>query len=59
MILRSERNSDQWFTPELEITAEGSYKSIYGDPLDSPKDRIRKEINEIIFSKSDYIGTST
>ena len=29
------------------------------DPLDSPKDRIRKEINEIIFSKSDYIGTST
>jgi hypothetical protein len=29
------------------------------DPLDSPKDRIRKEINEIIFSKSDYIGAST
>ena len=29
------------------------------DPLDSPKDRIRKEINEIIFSRPDYIGTST
>lgn len=29
------------------------------DPLDSPKDRIRKEINEIIFSKPVYIGTST
>jgi len=162
VILRSERNSDQWFMPEVEMTEEGYYKSIYGDlieiidvnfaqrnvypvmqkaeviiagfsttclieayamrkkvlymnfcgnnkyhrdfkpeilfeahddkspsfenrlnallkiscqeyvmkheetmkyymgdPLDSPKDRIQKEINEIIFSKSDCIGTST
>ena len=162
VILRSERNSDQWFMPEVEMTEEGYYKSIYGDlieiidvnfaqrnvypvmqkaeviiagfsttclieayamrkkvlymnfcgnnkyhrdfkpeilfeahddkspsfenrlnallkiscqeyvmkheetmkyymgdPLDSPKDRIQKEINEIIFSKSDCIGAST
>jgi hypothetical protein len=44
---------------EYVMKHEETMKYYMGDPLDSPKDRIRKEINEIIFSKSDYIGTST
>jgi hypothetical protein len=44
---------------EYVMKHEETMKYYMEDPLDSPKDRIRKEINEIIFSKSDYIGTST
>jgi len=44
---------------EYVMKHEETMKYYMGDPLDSPKDRIRKEINEIIFSKPDYIGTST
>ena len=44
---------------EYVMKHEETMKYYMGDPLDSPKDRIRKEINEIIFSKSYYIGTST
>ena len=44
---------------EYVMKHEETMKYYMGDPLDSPKDRIRKEINEIIFYKPDYIGTST
>ena len=44
---------------EYVMKHEETMKYYMEDPLDSPKDRIRKEINEIIFSKPDYIGTST
>lgn len=44
---------------EYVMKHEETMKYYMGDPLDSTKDRIRKEINEIIFSKPDYIGTST
>ena len=44
---------------EYVMKHEETMKYYMGDPLDSPKDRIRKEINEIIFSKPDYIGAST
>ena len=44
---------------EYVMKHEETMKYYMGDPLDSPIDRIRKEINEIIFSKPDYIGTST
>ena len=44
---------------EYVMKHEETMKYYMEDPLDFPKDRIRKEINEIIFSKSDYIGTST
>lgn len=44
---------------EYVMKHEETMKYYMGDPLDSAKDRIRKEINEIIFSKPDYIGTST
>ena len=44
---------------EYVMKHEKTIKYYMEDPLDSPKDRIRKEINEIIFSKTDYIGTST
>ena len=44
---------------EYAMKHEETIKYYMGDRLDSPEDRIRKEINEIIFSKSDYIGTST
>ena len=44
---------------EYVMKHEETMKYYMEDPLDSPKDRIRKEINEIIFAKSDYIGTST
>lgn len=44
---------------EYVMKHEQTMKYYMGDPLDSPKDRIRKEINEIIFSKPNYIGTST
>ena len=44
---------------EYVMKHEETMKYYMEDPLDSPKDRIREEINEIIFSKSDYIGTST
>jgi len=44
---------------EYVMKHEETMKYYMGDPLDSPKDRIRKEINEIILSKPDYIGTST
>lgn len=43
---------------EYVMKHEETMKYYMEDPLDSPKDRIRKEINEIIFSKPDYIGTS-
>jgi len=44
---------------EYVIKHEEMMKYYMVDPLNSPKDRIRKEINEIIFSKSDCIGAST
>jgi len=44
---------------EYVMKHEETMKYYMRDPLDSPIDRIRKEINEIIFSKPDYIGTST
>ena len=34
VILRSERNSDQWFMPEVGLTEEDYYKSIYGDLIE-------------------------
>ena len=34
VILRSERDSDQWFMPELGLTEEEYYKSIYGDLIE-------------------------
>ncbi|MDB2389761.1 hypothetical protein N9X12_00855 [Alphaproteobacteria bacterium] len=34
VILRSERDSDQWFMPEIGMTEEGYYKSIYGDLIE-------------------------
>ena len=34
VILRSERNSDQWLMPEIGMTEEDYYKSIYGDTLE-------------------------
>ena len=44
---------------EYVMKHEETMKYYMEDPLISPKDRIRKEIDKIIFSKSDYIGTST
>jgi hypothetical protein len=34
VILRSERDSDQWFMPEIGMTEEGYYKSIYEDLIE-------------------------
>ena len=34
VILRSERDSDQWFMPEIGMTEEGYFKSIYGDLIE-------------------------
>ncbi|MDA9337223.1 hypothetical protein N9Q67_00800 [Planktomarina temperata] len=34
VILRSEHNSDQWLMPEIGMTEEEDYKSIYGDTLE-------------------------
>ena len=34
VILRSERDSDQWFMPEVGLTEENYYKSIYGDLIE-------------------------
>ena len=34
VILRSERDSDQWFMPEIGMTEEGYYKSIYGNLIE-------------------------
>tara|TARA_B110000008_G_scaffold158544_1_gene159387 strand:+ start:164 stop:1342 length:1179 start_codon:yes stop_codon:yes gene_type:complete len=34
VILRSERDSDDWFMPEVGLTEEGYYKSIYGDLIE-------------------------
>jgi len=34
VILRSERDSDQWFMPEVGLTEEDYYKSIYGDLIE-------------------------
>ena len=44
---------------EYVMKHEETMKYYMGDLLDSPKDRIRKKINEIIFPKSDCIGSST
>ena len=34
VILRSERGSNDWFMPEVGLTEEGYYKSIYGDLIE-------------------------
>ncbi len=34
VILRSERDSDQWFMPEIGMNEENYYKSIYGDNIE-------------------------
>lgn len=34
VILRTERNSDQWVMPEIEMSEEDYYKSIYGNALE-------------------------
>jgi hypothetical protein len=44
---------------EYAMKHEETIKYYMGDRLDSTEDRIRKKINEFIFSKSDCIGSST
>lgn len=61
VILRSERDSDQWFVPEIGMSEEDYYLSIYGDSIEIiDKDFIERNIYPLMQSADVIIaGFST